>query len=96
VVDGEREDAAPVVAGPTAGDGEQGQGVSAAGQGEGEGPVGTGFKPCGQPVPNAVKPGRVGPGRNGGAQPALRAAGQANWVRSAVARERTAALAAAA
>ena len=96
MVDGERQKTPPVVAGPARGDRKQGDGVAAAGQGQGDGPVDVGFEPRGQPFANTVRPGRDDPGGVGRAQPPLRAAGQANWVRNAAARARTAALAPAA
>lgn len=75
-----------MLADPSGGDVEQGDGVAAAGQGEGQRAVAVCFKPGGQPVADAGDP--VGIGR---AQPALRA-GQAKRVRSSAARARRAAL----
>lgn len=80
-----------MVAGPGGGDLKQSDGVAAAGQGEGQRARAVDFKPGGQPVTDAFDP-----GRDGGAQPALRGAGQAKRVRRPAARVRTAALAPAA
>lgn len=80
-----------MVAGPAGGDLQQGDGVAAAGQGKGQRAGAAGFKPGGQPGADAIDP-----ARGGGAQPALRGAGQAKRVRRSPARVRRAALPAAA
>ena len=85
-----------MLAGPAGGDPKQGDGVAAAGEGEGQGAGAVRLKPGGQPVADAVSPGRREPVRNGRAQPALRGAGQAKRVRISAARVRRAALPAAA
>lgn len=80
-----------MVAGPAGRDAQQGEGIAAAGQGQGQRPVRAGLEAGGQPVTDAVRPGRASAGRAGRAQPALRA-GQAKRVRSSPARVRRASL----
>ena len=92
MVDGEGEQAPAVGAGPVGGEAQQGDGIAAAGPGEGDRAPGVPLKARAQPFADAAKPGRDDPGRGGGAQPALRAAGQANCVRRAAARDRAAAV----